>query len=77
MEVVGASWRTAATMITGIMYAVGYFVLATAAMYVREWQKLALILSLTSVVLLVPVLYVFLILFQNNYAQVFCVSMLH
>ena len=54
LEVVGKSWRTAVTMIIGVFYAIGYFFLATTAMFVREWQSLSLIVSLTALIVLIP-----------------------
>ncbi|XP_022093044.1 solute carrier family 22 member 13-like [Acanthaster planci] len=57
LEVVGKSWRTAVTMIVGMLYAVGYFFIATAAMYLREWRSLSLTLSVTSVTLFVPMIF--------------------
>ncbi|XP_022107232.1 solute carrier family 22 member 13-like [Acanthaster planci] len=58
VENVPDSWRTAVTMLFGITYAVGYFFLATAAMYVREWRPLCLIMSLATVPLLFPLPFV-------------------
>ncbi|XP_038077427.1 organic cation transporter protein-like isoform X1 [Patiria miniata] len=58
LEVVGKSWRNAVTMVAGIFFAVGYFFLATAAMFIREWRTLSLVLSVPSIVLLIPVLFV-------------------
>ncbi|XP_022108996.1 solute carrier family 22 member 13-like [Acanthaster planci] len=58
LEVVGQAWRNAVTMIAGIFFAVGYFILATAAMFVRDWRTLSLVLSVPSVVLLFPVIFV-------------------
>ncbi|XP_038078076.1 organic cation transporter protein-like [Patiria miniata] len=58
IEFVGNSWRTAATMALGILYACGYFFLATAAMYIRDWRRLSMIVSLPLLPLFVPVLFI-------------------
>ncbi|XP_038077426.1 organic cation transporter protein-like [Patiria miniata] len=58
LEVVGKSYRTAVTMALGIFYAIGYFFIATAAMYLRQWRSLSMALSISSVVLLIPLFFI-------------------
>ncbi|XP_022084723.1 solute carrier family 22 member 13-like isoform X2 [Acanthaster planci] len=57
VEFTGGSWRTAVTMAVSILYAFGYFFLATAAMYVREWRTLCLIISLPTLPFFIPPLF--------------------
>ncbi|XP_038076486.1 organic cation transporter protein-like [Patiria miniata] len=57
LEVIGKSWRTAVTMFVGMLYAVGYFFIATAGMYVRQWRPLSLYLNVTSVVMFIPLIF--------------------
>ncbi|XP_071801412.1 organic cation transporter protein-like [Asterias amurensis] len=54
LEVIGKSWRTAFTMVSGIFFAFGYFILATSAMYVREWRHLSLVASLPVAIVFIP-----------------------
>ncbi|XP_022107241.1 solute carrier family 22 member 13-like [Acanthaster planci] len=57
MEYVGNAWRTPVTMFVAIVFSVGYFFIATAAMHLREWRALSLALSVTSVVLFIPTIF--------------------
>ena len=54
IEFVGKSWRTPTALVIAVFFAVGYFFLAPAAMYIREWRTLSLVISGTTVLLLVP-----------------------
>ncbi|XP_071801497.1 organic cation transporter protein-like [Asterias amurensis] len=54
LEIVGKSYRTAVSMLAGIFFAIGYFVLATTAMYIREWRTLSLVVSLPVLILFFP-----------------------
>ncbi|XP_022107240.1 organic cation transporter protein-like [Acanthaster planci] len=58
LEAVGKSWRTAVTMAFSIAFAVGYFFVATAAMYLRQWRSLSMALSMSSIILLIPLFFI-------------------
>ncbi|XP_038078075.1 organic cation transporter protein-like [Patiria miniata] len=58
MEFVGKSWRTPVTMAMGIFGALGYLFLATAAMYVRQWRTLSLIISLSTLIFFFPLVFI-------------------
>ncbi|XP_038077424.1 organic cation transporter protein-like [Patiria miniata] len=58
LEVVGKSYRTAVTMALSIFFAIGYFFIATAAMFLRQWRSLSMALSISSVVMMIPLFFI-------------------